>query len=89
VGGGSRQAGGGGPWEGSTVKLSCNDCGGREGSGEAMDGASERGSSPGRRMHSRLGGARGRMVSRSNWQRSRRQGKEDQDLRQLEEVVQR
>jgi len=68
VRGGSCQDGAGGPREGSTVQLSCHDRGGCEGSGEAMDVASERESSPGHIMHSRRGGARGRTVSGSNGQ---------------------
>jgi len=54
-----------------------------------MDRAGNRESSPGPRMHSRRGGARGHMVSGSNGQSSRHHGKHDQVLHQIKEVVER
>jgi len=54
-----------------------------------MEGIIEGEGSPGGRVHSRRGGARGRMVSGSNEQRPQRHSKEDQNLRQIKEVVER
>jgi len=87
VGGRSGQARGGGSPEGSKVELSCDDWGGRRGSGEAVGGTSEGESSSGSRLHRRRGGTG--MVSGSIDQCSQRHGKADQDLRQIEAVVDR
>jgi len=88
VGGRRGQAGVGRSWEGSRVELSFNDRGGRRGSRNAMCQTSARESSPGRRMFITWGGTGG-MVSGSNDQCSQHHGKEDQDLHQFKEVVER
>ena len=54
-----------------------------------MDGAREGESSPQCGVHRRRGGTGGRMVSRSNEQHSQLHSNEDQDLRQIQEVVER
>jgi hypothetical protein len=85
----STEAGRDGSWEGSKVKFGCNDGEGRGSSGEAMDGISEGESSPRCRVHRGRGGAGGRMVSASNEQRSRRYAKENENLCQVKELVER
>ena len=89
MGGGSRQAGGGGSREGSRVEFSGDDGEGRRSSGEAMEGISEGEGSTRCRVHRGRGGAGGRMVSGSNEQRFRHHGEENQDLCQVKEVVER
>ena len=66
---------------GSRLELSCDDGGGRGGSGEAVGGTSEGESPSAGRMHKRQGGTGGCMLSGSNEQHSQRHGKGDQDLR--------
>jgi len=69
------------------VELSGNDGAGLGGSGEVIDGTSEGKSSPECRVHRRQGVTGGRMVSRSNEQHSRLHSREDQDLREINQVV--
>jgi len=71
------------------VELTCDDRGGRGGSGEAVSRTRERESSSGGRMHRRSGGTGGHMVSGSNEQRSQRHGKEAHDVPQMKAVVER
>jgi len=67
-GGGSSKAGGGGSWEGSNVKFSCNDGTGWEGRWEAMDATSDGESSARCKVHRGRDGAVGRMVAGFNQQ---------------------
>jgi len=89
VGGRSGQVGAGRSREGSRVEISCDDREGLGGSGDGMDGTSKEGSSADCRMNRRQGRTGGRMVSGSNEQCSQCHGKEDQDLPQIEQVVER
>jgi hypothetical protein len=71
------------------VEFGCND-GERHGSsGKAMDGISKGESSMRSRVHTGRGGAGGHIVSGSNEQRSRRHGKDSQDLGEIKDVVER
>ena len=69
------------------MEGSCNDGGGGEGSREAIDQACKVEGKSGCRMHIRLGGARGHMMSGCHGQHSQCHTKKDQDLCQINEVV--